>query len=706
VTHAAERRDATAATVAIAALIAQQIAGKATRDALFLAAYDVRLLPYAVTGASLLSALAVVAFSRAMRRHDPARVVPACVALSGGLLALLFAGTFVAPGLVALLLFAHMSFFGAVLVSGFWSLFNERFDPHAARRLMGRVGTGASLGGVAGGLLALAVSRLLPVPAMLLLLCLLCATAFVALRRLGGAGAGQELPDGGPLPLESLGALGGSSLLRSLALLVATAALVEALLDYLLAAGAAARSRAGADLMQFFAAYHAGVAVLGLLLQATFGHRALQALGLAGTAAVKPGAVALLGGLGALAPGLATAVAARGASAVLHNSLFRSAFELFFTPLPAARKRPAKALIDVGADKLGAALGGAAVATVVALSGAGATRILFGIAAVASLGLVLLCRRLHRGYVAALADSLRSGAVRLEPDEIVDSTTLQTMTAMFPAAEIALLQQRLRADAEPAASAPTLLAVPDPIIRRISELRSADVETVRRALDADEAPSPELLPHVVPLLGRSDVYLETLRALRRAAPSATGQLLDALLDPRTPLNVRRRLPHVLRHAGPLALPGLKLGLAAPEAVVRLECAAALARLYEREPERAPAPEESFALAWLELGRWSAGLPGRDSDVRLELLFHLLSPALERQPLRIALFALRTPGRLRGTAIEYLENVLPEELRRALLGALGEAPTARGARRRAEDLRTELVGAAHVLPATPPTQDID
>jgi AAA family ATP:ADP antiporter len=706
VSTAAERRDATAATLAIAALIAQQIAGKATRDALFLAAYDVRLLPYAVTGASLLSALAVVAFSGAMRRHAPARVVPASVALSGVVLVSLAAASPRVPALVALLLYAHMSFFGAVLISGFWSLVNERFDPHSARRLMGRIGTGASLGGVAGGVLAIAASRLLPVPAMLAVLGLLCMLAFASLRALAGSEAVRGPAGEAPGPLAGLGVLSGSRLLRSLALFVATAALVEALLDYVLAAGASARSRAGADLREFFALYHTGVAVLGLLCQAALGHRALQALGLAGTAALKPGAVALLGGLGAFAPGLSTAVAARGAAAVLHNSLFRSAYELFFTPVPAARKRPAKALIDVGADKLGAALGGALAATVVALAGEGATRVMFGAAAVASLGLVLLCRRLHDGYVRALADSLRSGAVRLEPDEVMDSTTLLTMTSMLPAADVALLQQRLRGARAEAGSAPTLVAVPDPMLRRIAELRGADVEAVRRALDSDELLGPELVPHVVPLLGRPDVYLETLRALRRAAPVVTGQLLDALLDPRTPLNVRRRLPRVLRHAGPLALPGLQLGLRAPEPGVRLECAAALARLYEREPGRAPTPEQSFALARRELQGW-CGLDARDADVRLELLFHLLSPAIEPQPLRIALFALRTPGRLRGTALEYLENVLPDRLRLELLGALGEHEMERRVRRRPEELRTELVSGALELPAREvPTDDDD
>src|SRR5207245_2055366 len=55
---------------------------------------------------------------------------------------------------------------------------------------------------------------------------------------------------------------------------------------------------------------------------------------------------------------------------------------------------------------------------------------------------------------------------------------------------------------------------------------------------------PVLLGHLIPLLARNDVFLDVLRALRRAAPRATGQLLDALLDPGQDVAVRRRIPRV------------------------------------------------------------------------------------------------------------------------------------------------------------------
>ena len=39
-------------------------------------------------------------------------------------------------------------------ISGFWSLVNERWDPHAVRKIAGSISAGSALGGLAGGLFA------------------------------------------------------------------------------------------------------------------------------------------------------------------------------------------------------------------------------------------------------------------------------------------------------------------------------------------------------------------------------------------------------------------------------------------------------------------------------------------------------------------------------------------------------------------------
>ena len=202
-----------------------------------------------------------------------------------------------------------------------------------------------------------------------------------------------------------------------------------------------------------------------------------------------------------------------------------------------------------------------------------------------------------------------------------------------------------------------------------------------------------------------------MRCARCAAarPRATGQLLDALLDPQQDVAVRRRIPRVLRRTSTQrAADGLLLGLADPQFAVRRQCALTLARITEKEPTIAVPRAAVFAATLRELEGAPRGwgeeepdsAPSEESnpEVRpqtpaergLAHVFTLLSLAVEREPLQIAYWAVlgADPG-LRGTALEYLENVLPDDVRRALwphLGARAQVPAAKRSRERlAEDL---------------------
>ena len=161
------RRAVVPAMLAAGALIAQQVAGRATRDALFLSTFHVSSLPLVMIAAAVVSGLAVLGFSAALSRRSPAQVVPVAIAGGTALLLAEWGLSLVQPRLAAVAVYLHMAAFGATVVSGFWSLMNERFDPHTARRVMGDITLGASLGGVAGGMLTWAVAGLVPVPTML-----------------------------------------------------------------------------------------------------------------------------------------------------------------------------------------------------------------------------------------------------------------------------------------------------------------------------------------------------------------------------------------------------------------------------------------------------------------------------------------------------------------------------------------------------------
>src|SRR6185369_8109634 len=129
------------------------------------------------------------------------------------------------------------------------------------------------------------------------------------------------------------------------------------LLDYVFSAQAAMAYGKGQPLLSFFSLFWLAVSVLSFVLQTAFGRVALEKLGLAINIAVLPGIIILGGAFGVAVPGLVSASLLRGAEAVQRNTLFRSAYELLYTPLPEARKRATKAFIDVGFDRFGTFMG-------------------------------------------------------------------------------------------------------------------------------------------------------------------------------------------------------------------------------------------------------------------------------------------------------------------------------------------------------------
>ncbi len=219
---------------------------------------------------------------------------------------------------------------------------------------MSRIGTGATFGGVAGGLLAERVGEWSDAETMLLALALMNGVAAVSVTRIGLNAA----PRGdGESTRGALDILRRAPYLRSLAALVLLTAASAALLDYAFKAEAAAHFQRGSDLLRFFALFHVGAAVVSFLVQTGGGKLALDKLGVAGSAATLPTVVLLTAAVSVGLTRLTTVVVARAAELVFANSVFRNGYELLYTPVAPDEKRPTKALIDVAGNRLGDAVG-------------------------------------------------------------------------------------------------------------------------------------------------------------------------------------------------------------------------------------------------------------------------------------------------------------------------------------------------------------
>src|SRR5215468_40487 len=209
------------AALCAALVIASQTAGKAARDALFLSQFHVTKLPALLIASALLSIAASLWMARTMTKSSPATVVPLLNITS----ALLLIGEWLLyssfPGAIAIALYVHMSVIGAILVSGFYSVVSERFDPRSARSAIGTIGAGSTLGGILGAVLAERTGAFLGTAAVLPVL---AGLQLVAGWRIAVLARTHAVP---PKPSESTRALVDAvrslrhvTLLRHLALLV------------------------------------------------------------------------------------------------------------------------------------------------------------------------------------------------------------------------------------------------------------------------------------------------------------------------------------------------------------------------------------------------------------------------------------------------------------------------------------------------------
>jgi hypothetical protein len=514
------------AVVASAAMVAQQVAGKATRDAFYLSNFNVKTLP-AMMGFSAVASLVIALWlSRLMLRHTPAKVVPAGFGVSTVILLGTWALSFSAPRPAALALYLYTSLFGGAMISAFWSLINETYDPHASRSAVTAIASGGTLGGLLGGLAAWQMSSIIAVPTMLPLLAgasLLSMWGSWCVRRRvqnlvpseKSVGDGQAPAQVAPETLADMTApfrrLRGTPYLRNLAAIVALGAVTSGLLDYVFSAEATRAFSKGPALLSFFSCFWLVVGILSFGLQVLFGKLALEKLGVVVTVALVPAVVVFGGAVGLVVPGLWSTAILRGGEATQRNSLFRAAYEMLYTPLSEDKKRSTKVLIDVGFDRIGTVTAAGVVMLALGVAGGHAEMALLLIAIGIAMVTVGRSRALHAGYEAALGEGLRKEAAKagvaipsttLSGDEkmavrdaIVDSLA-ELPNGQDPAALAAGDVERataLAADTRRASSPGQVADTLDTSLHAVTELVTRDPERARRVLSSDVLVRPDRL---------------------------------------------------------------------------------------------------------------------------------------------------------------------------------------------------------------------
>jgi AAA family ATP:ADP antiporter len=325
------------------------------------------------------------------------------------------------------ILYVWVNLFGVIAPVQAWSLVSSLFDTRQGKRLFGVIGAGASLGGIAGGLLGrLLVGPLGGTVNLLLVLAGLIAAAAiivsVALRRIPQAAPRTAASTAGfkrPLT-DALLAIARTPYLRLITTVVFLVAIATQWIGFQFSLVADERFAGDADgLTRFFSLFNVymGAAAFGLQLFATA--PVLRRFGMRVAILVLP--VSLLAGSGLilLFPVFLAVVLTAGLDQGLRFSIDKSTYELLYLPLTGRRRAQIKAAIDTvctgTADAVGAVVLGIATQGFLGINGLG-----LGLRGTAAVNLVLILAwtvagwRLRSAYVAAIGDSIRSHRLEAE----------------------------------------------------------------------------------------------------------------------------------------------------------------------------------------------------------------------------------------------------------------------------------------------------
>jgi len=696
-------------------LMAFVVLARTLREALYLELFDAPTLPY-VMGASVAAGLVAAAgFGRALEGRTPCSVLRATLWLLGGLLL----GTWAlvdraGPG-EAVVAFYLLTSVGALLAtSGFWLVVSEAFVVREAKRLFGLVSAGGTLGWLVAAssvhpLLGVARARdLVLVLVALLGLTLLLLTRFPERR---GSPSARDEPRA--RAGEGLRPLLGTPHVRLIAGIVLLISAASAVIDYQFKEAAQAAYGGGDALAGFFGSFYAWTGGLAFLVQLLVTTRFMAAAGIASSVALVP-AVLLVGSGGMLAaPGLLVATALRGADTTLRKSLFRSVMEFLWVPVPAALRRRTKTLVDTVSDSAGEGLGALLVFLWVTLPGL-PSRWLSLFVILLCAGLLVLAGRIGGTYFATLrsrlatagetADGLLADAAggrdllgatlsRLDITRVLGSGGLARIRADLEetsegAKEAAAGTAGLR-DPRAAPGAPGSSAA--------DVLRSGDIGRITELLRMEGVRDPELVPVLARLLARDRLVEQAVSSLEEIGAPAVPGLAGILADESADFVIRRRIPRVLaRIPGDGADAALLEGLDSGRFEIRYRSAVALARRRARGMSGSPVAMRSavWAAVRAEVGRGRAvwemarllddARPdplverriGVRGELSLEHTFRLLSLVLEPEPIRAAYRAiLFGEEEARSFALEYLEQVLPADVRERLWPFIGDLSAA-------------------------------
>ncbi|HUQ89050.1 MAG TPA: MFS transporter [Vicinamibacterales bacterium] len=641
----------------------------------FISSLGVDNLPYVQFGAGVIIGFIMQGYTRVMRAVPRRRIIPVTQAgIAVVLLVFWFLFVTVGQDWIAVAFYIVGLILAVLLISQFWTLANDIYDPRQAKRVFGFIGGGSSLGGATGAALtaflveSIGAKNMLLVAAAIMGVCV--AIVLFVLKREEAAGSSdpvKAVEEKGTSGSEAIQLLRSSRQLQVIAMVIAFAAIGAAIIDQQL--NMAAAEAKGATNSNAIAAFLAQITVylslIGFVIQVGLTSRIHRVLGIGFALLILPvslgtTAVIILFNRALWAPGVA-----RILDTSLRYTVDKTSREVLFLPLPAELKYRAKPFIDVTMDRFAKGIGALLILVLIKDWGFGLDWQQLSWASLTMVGLWVVTA------MAARREYLRSFRRSIE-DQAVEPSTLR-------------------------------LKDPDPssIETLVSELAHPEPRRVLYAIDLLDAMDKRRL--VTPLLlshESAPIRARALRLAEAAGPALADRWVPgverALTDPDSDVRIAAMSAiAVLR--GEAAVDVMRPFIMKNDPALAIVAAAALASSSKAE-DVAMAEEtlRRFSSDAREQGaQWRLHVARALGDVKNPAFRPMLVPLMYDSNLEVARAAIDSAGTLGAgdflfvpTLVSLLRNRRLKSSARAVLVGYGEpvvAPLAYFMRDRDEDI---------------------
>ena len=343
---------------AFAAMTAYNIVQPVTRST-FITELGADNLPYVLLATGFAIGVIMQGYGRVLAALPERWALPtvqlAMAAMLAGFFVLLRTGGSAAT--IAFYVFGQV--LGTLLLSQFWTLANDLYDPRQARRLFGFIGGGVSLGGMAGsGLAALVAGRIGTTPLLLFSAATLIGSATIVtviLRQRATAHhtTASAAPPPAPAADDAWTLIRRSANLRSIALLISLAAVAAMIVDEQL--NLAAEQVHGDDedaVTGFLASVRFFLSAGSLLIQLLLVRQIYRLLDIGAAVMMLPVALGASSVLILTTGAIWAAAVASVIDRSIRYTVDRTTREILFLPLETGVRLRVKSFVDVTVDRV------------------------------------------------------------------------------------------------------------------------------------------------------------------------------------------------------------------------------------------------------------------------------------------------------------------------------------------------------------------